>query len=129
MDGPIHPLNWQAGWLLILGAFLSGAAMGLSFHKEEFLGGYQSLRRRLVRLGHISLAALGMLNLLFASSSWPAPGSALGGAASVCFVTGGVAMPLVCFLSAWRAPFRHLFAVPVVALVLAVVFTLAGRLS
>jgi hypothetical protein len=41
-------------------------------------------------------------------------------------VIGGVAMPAVCFLTGWRKPFRHLFFVPVLALVLAVGFTLAG---
>ena len=47
-------------------------------------------------------------------------------AASVCFVLGGVTMPLVCFLSAWRSPCRHLFFIPVTALVLAVALTLTG---
>jgi hypothetical protein len=35
-------------------------------------------------------------------------------------------MPLVCFLTGWRPGYRHLFPVPVVALVLAVLFTLRG---
>jgi hypothetical protein len=38
-------------------------------------------------------------------------------------------MPAVCFLSAWREKCRHLFAVPVTALMLAVVFTLIGGRS
>ncbi len=38
--------------------------IGLGFHREEFLGGYGSFRRRLLRLGHIALAALGSLNVL-----------------------------------------------------------------
>ena len=59
-----HPLNWYAGWGLILAAFLSGAGIGLAFHRESLWGGYGSFRRRIVRLGHISLAALGMINLL-----------------------------------------------------------------
>jgi hypothetical protein len=128
--GPVqtlsHVLNWQAGWALVLGAFLTGALMGLAFHRQDFLGGYGSFRRRLVRLGHIALAALGMLNVLFSLSPLPAPGTWQGRAASLGFVIGGVMMPLVCFLAAWREPFRHVFAIPVIALVLAVVFTLAG---
>jgi hypothetical protein len=47
-------------------------------------------------------------------------------AASISFVVGGLAMPIVCFLSGWRKPFRHLFFIPVVSLLLAVVFTLWG---
>lgn len=119
-----HPLNWTVGWALILAAFLSGALIGLGFHRPGFLGGYDSLRRRLVRLGHIAFAALGMLNLLFAYSPLPEAGSWQALAASVGFAAGGVAMPLVCLVAAWREPLRHLFALPVVLLVGAVVITL-----
>jgi hypothetical protein len=126
VDAPYHLLNWQAGWWLILAGFLTGASLGLSFHREEFLGGYGSFRRRLLRLGHIALAALGMLNVLYGLSPWPASGDWYATAASLCFVAGGVAMPAVCFLTAWKPLFRHLFAFPVTFLTLAVIFTLQG---
>jgi hypothetical protein len=80
----------------------------------------------MVRLGHIALAALGMLNLLYSLSPWPPASDWRAEAAAVCFVIGGVTMPAVCFLTAWREPFRHLFFIPVTALVLAVLFTLQG---
>jgi hypothetical protein len=129
MNAPPHVLNWQFGWLLVLAGFATGAVIGLSFHREDFLGGYNSFRRRLVRLGHIALAALGMMNVLFGVSAWPVPGSWTSNAASVCFIAGGIAMPAACFLTAWRQGFRHVFAVPVTALVLAVVFTCVGGQS
>ena len=129
MHPPPHVLNWQFGWLLVLAGFATGAVIGLSFHREEFLGGYNSFRRRLVRLGHIALAALGMMNVLFSLAPWPTPGSWSGGAASLCFIVGGVAMPAACFLTAWRPGFRHVFALPVTALVLAVLFTCFGGQS
>ena len=114
---------WTFGWGLILAGFLSGALVGLGFHREDFLGGYSSLRRRLVRLGHIALVALGILNLAYAltplvglSPRWPELG-ALG------LAIGGVAMPLVCFLTAWRPVFRHVFFIPVLALSLGALST------
>ena len=55
-----------AGWSLVLAGFASGALLGFGFHRETFWGGYASLRRRLVRLGHVACVALGVLNLLFA---------------------------------------------------------------
>jgi len=125
-SGPVHPLNWTVGWWLILAGFVVGAGLGLGFHRQDFWGGYDSFRRRIVRLGHIALEALGLLNLLFAMSPWPRPETWWSAAASPCFVAGGVAMPCVCFLAAWKKPFRHLFVLPVLALVLAVAFTLAG---
>lgn len=126
MAAPIHVLNWQVGWWLLLAAFITGAAMGLFFHREDFLGGYNAFRRRLVRLGHIALAALGMLNVVFSYSPWPLPATWTANAASTGYIVGGIAMPAVCFLSAWREGWRHLFFIPVIALMLAVIFTLAG---
>ncbi len=126
MSSPIHLLNWYAGWCLVLTAFVTGALLGMRFHRDDFWGGYNSFRRRIVRLGHIALAALGMMNVLYSLSPWPHPSSPTAEWASICFVVGGVSMPLVCFLTGWRESFRYLFAVPVTALILAVLFTLYG---
>jgi hypothetical protein len=117
-------VNWWAGWILRLAGFLSGAIIGIGFEREAFWGGYTSFRRRIVRLGHIALCALGMINLLFVLLVQS--NSLATSIASICFIVGGCAMPLVCFLAGWRASLRRLFPIPVVALVLAVLFTLAG---
>jgi hypothetical protein len=93
---PFHPLNFYAGWTMVLLAFVSGAVIGLGFHREQFLGGYTALPRRLVRLGHIALAALGIMNVVFATSV--SGGSGLVSAASISFVVGGITMPLACWL-------------------------------
>ncbi len=119
-----HSLNFVAGWWLILLAFATGALIGLGFHKEEFLGGYDSFRRRLVRLGHIALAALGGLNVLFGISPVPAGATLVGAEPGPLLLAGAIAMPTVCFLSAWRKPFRLLFFVPVVLLISSVVLIL-----
>src|SRR5829696_461891 len=95
-QGVAHPLNWVAGWSLVLAAFVSGAVLGIGWHREEFLGGYATFRRRVIRLGHIAFAALGLMNVIFSLSPLPAPGTAAARCASICFVAGGVFMPLVC---------------------------------
>ena len=123
---PIHPANWYFGWSSLLAAFITGIPLGLSFHREDFWGGYASFRRRIVRLGHVALAALGMVNLLFAMSMWPGSTHRFARPASIAFMVGGVAMPAVCFLTGWRPGFRRLFFIPVIALILAVIFTLLG---
>ena len=110
-------LNLAAAWTGILLGMAGGAALGLSFHREEWLGGYGSWRRRLLRLGHISLFGLAFINLGFAltvdAMGWR-PGSTPGiGAASVLLVAGAVLMPTVCALAAWRKPLRQLFVLPV----------------
>ncbi|TWT82290.1 hypothetical protein CA13_37520 [Planctomycetes bacterium CA13] len=116
-------LNWYFGWALIASAFGTGAIIGLFFHREDFFGGYGSFRRRLLRLGHIAQAALGMMNVLF-SVSTPTTGLLETQIASWAFIIGGIAMPTVCFLTAWKKPFRHLFFIPVVALFIGVIQTL-----
>jgi len=96
---------------------------GLAFWREDWLGGYGAWRRRLVRLAHISFFGLGFLNIAFALSLPPLGLASGAGAlrwAALLLVLGNIAMPAVCYLSAWRMPFRHLFAVPVTCVVLGV---------
>jgi hypothetical protein len=119
--------NILVGWISILAGVLSGSAIGLYFHREHWLGGYSSLRRRMVRLGHISFFGIGFLNILFALT-WQAvrlPALNLR-IASYGLLVANIAMPAICFLTAWREPMRHLFPIPVIAVAVAVVSMLAG---
>ncbi len=128
MNDPTHLLNWYAGWISVALAFVTGAIIGLGFHKPGYLGGYDSLRRRMVRLGHIALAALGLFNVVYSLSPWPAAGTVAERIATPAWVIGCALMPTICFLTAWREDFRHLFFLPVVSLLAAVIATLAGGL-
>ncbi len=109
--------NLLFAWCWITLGLLSGAAQGLGFHKDDWMGGYNAWRRRLTRLGHIAFLGTGMLNLGLAltvmqlevpdtSSYWP----------GTLLIIGAVSMPTVCYLAAWRKPFRQLFFVPVLSL-------------
>ena len=115
--------NLLAGWVAILLGFVAGAVPGLFFWIEDWLGGYGSWRRRLVRLAHVSFFGLGFINVLFALSVAHlglAAGTPLLGWSSALLVGGVVSMPAVCYLSAWRQSFRHLFFIPVTCMVLGV---------
>ena len=109
-------LSLFVGWMATLAGILAGAVIGLGFHDEQWLGGYASFRRRLVRLGHISFFGLGFLNILFGltARTFSLSGSWLP-ASSVLLTLGAISMPSVCFLSAWRKTFRHFFPLPVSA--------------
>ncbi|WP_437187555.1 hypothetical protein SH668x_000953 [Planctomicrobium sp. SH668] len=117
-------INWYFGWSLIFSAFLTGAIIGLYFHRESFLGGYSSFSRRILRLGHIAQAALGMMNVVYALSAQASTQHQADPIAAWGFIIGGITMPGVCFLSAWKPRFRHLFFIPVVSLMVAVIQTL-----
>ena len=107
-------LTLLAGWLGMLGGVASGALIGLFFHREEWMGGYASFRRRMTRLGHISFFGLGFLNLACAFTLALAdPGPTAARVAALGLLTGAATMPVCCFLAAWRKPFRHLFPLPV----------------
>ena len=107
-------LNFFAGWMCFLLGAIAGAVIGLRFHREDWLGGYQSFRRRLLRLGHIAFFGLGFINILFALSAGKAPVSQSIHAASLLLAGGAATMPAVCFFSAWKPVFRHAFFIPVI---------------
>ncbi len=113
-------LNLAFGWIWITMGFLSGAALGLGFHKEQFMGGYGSWSRRLARLGHIAFFGTGFLNLLVAMTGIMIGDHYSTGMiwkiAAWSFIVGAVAMPICCFIAArWKGA-KSIFAVPVLAL-------------
>lgn len=61
-------LNVWAAWIGIALGLLSGTIQGLFFASEDWLGGYASWPRRMLRLGHISFFGIAFLNLAYAST-------------------------------------------------------------
>lgn len=111
----VPDINLYAAWLGFAAGVASGAVAGLGFHDDRFAGGYDSWRRRLMRLGHIAFFGIGLLNLCLAATTlFPGWGDVPTWAATS-LASAVVLMPAVCFLSAWRKGFRHLFALPVLA--------------
>jgi hypothetical protein len=117
-------INLLVGWIAVLAGLVAGAAIGMFFHDETWLGGYGSWRRRMLRLAHVSMVGTGLLNLAFALSVAHLKLDPYPFAASMLFVVGAAGMPLVCGLSAWRPAFRHLFFIPVFSLIVAAAMTL-----
>lgn len=114
-------------WYGMLLGVVSGAVIGLFFHREDWMGGYQSYRRRLSRLGHISFFGLAFVNLAAVFTMYMGVINLTHIAVAVpAFTIGAATMPTVCFLSAWRKPFRHLFFIPVLGVLVGVVSLLAG---
>ena len=120
----MNQLNLLAAWIGFLGGILTGAGMGLLFYKDNWLGGYSSWQRRLVRLAHISFFGLGFINLGYSltlpllanhvTSFWP----------GYLLIIAAITMPTVCYLAAWCKPMRHLFPLPVLSLALGLILFL-----
>ncbi|WP_432798933.1 hypothetical protein [Poriferisphaera sp. WC338] len=107
-------LNIIFGWVWMLAGIFVGGIVGMFFAKEDFMGGYNSWRRRLVRLGHIAFIGMAIVNIGFALciKTYNIHGFAAD-IASIGFFIGGVGMPVICLLSAWKQKLRHAFAIPV----------------
>jgi len=120
-------INLIVAWTWVLLGFLSGAALGVKFHEERWLGGFGSLRRRLYRLAHISFFGLGAVNLMFwLTRRAIAMSEPFASWASWGFVAGAITMPLACVLMAHFPRSRPLFAVPVLSLIAAAGLTLCA---
>ena len=121
VEGPnMEKYNLLCAWIGVLLGLLSGALVGLAFHKEDFLGGYNSWTRRLLRLGHISFFGISFLNFAFVETVgylrlqqsdlyWR----------SILFIVAQITMPTVCILAAFKKPLRQLFFIPVVSTIAA----------
>lgn len=122
-------VNEAVGWVLVLASLVLGLYMGVKFQREDWLGGYGGFSRRMVRLAHIALAALGVLNILFAQT---VPRLRLDATllrvASGCFVIGAVSMPASCLWLAARRRNFGVFALPVTCLLTGLILTIGGLL-
>lgn len=124
----MQTLHFYAAWAGIFMGFLAGAGLGLFFHRDGWLGGYTSWSRRMARLGHISFFGIAFINLAYGVclGVWERIGDSP--SISFLFVGGAITMPLVCFLSAYKKPFRHLFFIPVLCLISGTLLLLKGGL-
>lgn len=122
--------NMFAGWVAMLLGLVAGAVIGLHFHRAEFAGGYGAFRRRMLRLGHIAFFGLGIINVVF-SLTLSAEGVAISypTIASLCLIAGAALMPAICFLTAWKEAFRHLFALPVICVAVTILLVLKGMVT
>ena len=110
----MHDCNTLVGWVgMILGALL-GMAFGMRAESRDWAGGYGSFQRQALRLAHIAAFALGIINVLYGSSTraldlLPPWAAAVG---SMAMIAGGLLMPAACLGAAWRRPLKLLFPLP-----------------
>lgn len=114
-------LNIIAGWLTMVLGILSGATIGLwafagPFPTPPGHKDYADLSRRMVRLGHIALVALPLINIVYGQfiDSIPLDHSVkLFG--SYCMIVCMVGVPLFLFLGSIWLFFKYVEVIPVTA--------------
>lgn len=125
------PRDWNrtVGWTSLAFGVGSGLVLGMwSFdgplEVPAWIGAYDDTSRRLVRLGHIALIGLGILDILLGREL---PRSQLGPrlkqVASLAMIFGNAFLPLTLFAAGFHRPLKYAMALPAssvfVALVLA----------
>jgi hypothetical protein len=109
-------MNIYAAWIGLFLGCLAGVVPGLFFHDSGWLGGYGSWQRRMIRLAHIAFFGVGLINLSFALTARTLGLDSGLRASSTLLLVGAVAMPTVCYLSAWKPAFRQVFFVPAMSI-------------
>ncbi len=131
----IDRLNRRIGWAsLVVGAttglFLGVFVFVVPLPAPDWLGGYEELPRRLVRMAHISLMAIGILNILLArelSSLTLSEGAKA--TASWSLVIANFLLPVTLFAASAYPPAKFALPVPALAIFLALGLTAWGVLA
>jgi len=110
-------INELFGWTWVVFGMIFGGLLGLGFNKKDWLGGYASWPRRMMRLSHVSFVALGALNVLAAQSLTASSLPEIWvRAAGLCLMAGSFMMPISCLLAIVHDRTLILFTPPVSAL-------------
>jgi hypothetical protein len=106
---------------------LSGLLLGMVANKSDGMGGYGSLRRRAMRLGHIAAVMLPLIAGFYAlaASALDASAPLLAWAVPL-WIAAAWGLVLVLFATGWRPRLRYLLPLPASGLTTAaVLFALA----
>ncbi len=112
-------------WCSILAGAMSGMVMGLwsfdgPFPTPEWIGEYDSLPRRFLRLAHVAMFALGVLHMLVARQITAAPVSPrIDRIGLDAMAIGNITMPVFLIAAAVWEPMKYLTPIPSTALAIA----------
>lgn len=120
-------LNLAVGWASLAVGAITGLVLGIwSFGGPipvpEWIGDYDALPRRLLRLGHIAFFGLGILNIALAhhlrrTRTFGFPSGLSLGAMNL----GNIFLPLTLIAAAAYEPAKYLMSLPAIAVTLALV--------
>ena len=125
---PIGHNNIVFGWLWMNLGFITGLLLGLKVEQfglntlatgPTWLDGYDSVSRRLLRLGHVAFLMLQLLNILyglFIDGAALSPGLKMAGSAAMIF--GAIGVPILCIAAAFYRPVKIFLGIPATAVLI-----------
>ena len=112
-------VNVLFGWCWMCMGFIFGLILGMRAEGENWLGGYGSLKRRYLRLGHVAFIALSMINILYGkeivTSVLPA---SIARAGSILMIFGAVGIPLTCITAVFFRKAKFFLPLPALAMLI-----------
>lgn len=130
MNREIGKINIRFGWIWLFIGILMAMWMGLHVFKSNWLGGYTSLPRRLLRLSHIAFMALSLTNILYGFSidsvNLPIKVKKIG---LYAMIIAAIFMPIICLLSAHNIFFQSFFFIPALSFALAIFIMALGQIK
>ena len=125
----IGQINVLFGWAWMCLGFIFGMTLGMWAEGEIWLGGYTSLARRYLRLGHVAFIALSIINILY--------GKELGAVAlpvhiknigSYLMIFGAIGVPLTCISAAFFRNAKYFLPLPALALLAGISILVIGMI-
>ncbi len=123
----IGDTNIIFGWVWMCFGFIFGMTLGIWADGEKWLGGYASVARRYLRLGHVAFIALPIINILYGkelplvdlSDSMKYIGSYL-------MIFGAVGVPITCVSAAFIRKTRYFLPLPASAILIGTIILVIG---
>ncbi len=122
-------INIIFGWTWMCVGFIFGMTLGMWAEGEQWLGGYASLTRRYLRLGHVAFIALSIINVLYGrelgSAGIPLYVRSIG---SPVMIFGAVGVPLACISAAFFRKAKYFLPLPALALLIGTAILVIGMI-
>ena len=122
-------INILFGWAWMCIGFISGMILGMWVEGEKWLGGYTSLARRYLRLGHVAFIALSIINIQYGrqlgSDGLPLYVRNIG---SPLMIFGAAGVPLACISAAFFKKAKYFLPLPALALLIGTAILVIGMI-
>jgi hypothetical protein len=123
----IGDANIIFGWVWICLGFIFGMTLGIWAEGEKWLGGYASVTRRYLRLGHVAFIALPIINILYGKELASVDlGDNMKYIGSYLMIFGAVGVPIACVSAAFIRKARYFLPLPASALLIGTIILVIG---